>query len=76
MHFSLSEDGFEWLFVFEPDSVNLTVKDLFHEKNDELPEKSSGSLELAVVPQTRVFEQPSDRSSKDPQPATDYEDPG
>ena len=43
MIFSVSKDGIEWSFDFGPDSVTLTVKDLFQEMTI-----SSQELPLAV----------------------------
>ena len=71
--FSVSNDGCEWSVDFGPDTVTLTVRNIFHEKSN-FPREASGSLKLVVVSTTRLLEQPSSASSNYPQPKRDYGD--
>ena len=53
---SVSNGGIQWSLDFGTDSVVLTVKDLVQKEDNELPRKSSASLEL-VVSKKRIFGQ-------------------
>ena len=61
-------DGNEWSLDFKPDSVILMVKDQRSRpwNDNRFQRKSSDSMVVVVVAQTRLFEQPSSESSSYP----------
>ena len=71
MIFSVFNDGIEWSLDFKPDSVVVTVRDLFHARAITSLESPLSAWSLPLSQETNFC-----ASSKNPQSAKDYGDAG